>query len=175
MFKLLLIALFIPLQCFAISEEYLTNLVIQGDILEINLKDKQANLQGNIKIESDSLSITADGMSITFIQNSQTNELKNLIDNTDKIERFRLYVNKGYIKASLKTHEKTYQLKCKEIIGNIHDKQIIISDTTIYDGMNHIVGEKVTYDMHSKQLSVKSNQNNKVKISIKDNGSQKIK
>ena len=175
MFKLLLIALFIPLQCFAVSEDYLKNLIIQADTLEINLKDKQANLMGNVKVESDLLSVIADGMSVTFIQNSQTNELKSLINNTDKIERFRIYIDKGYIAASLKTHDKTYQLKCKEIIGNMVDKKILISDATINDGINNIVGENITYDMNSKQLSIKSNQNNKVRISIKKNGSQEIK
>jgi lipopolysaccharide transport protein LptA len=164
-----------PLQCSAASEDYLENLTIQADSLEINLKDKQANLKGNIKVESDSLSATADGISIIFIQNSQTNEMQNLMNNTDKIDKFRLYVDKGYITASIKKNAITYHLKCKEIIGNMSDKKIIISDATIYDGMNNIVGEKIIYDMNSKQLSVKSNQNNKVRISIKKNGSKEIK
>ena len=164
-----------PLQCSAASEDYLENLTIQADSLEINLKDKQANLKGNIKVESDSLSAAADGISIIFIQNSQTNEMQNLMNNTDKIDKFRLYVDKGYIAASIKKNAITYHLKCKEIIGNMSDKKIIISDATIYDGINNIVGEKIIYDMNSKQLSVKSNQNNKVRISIKKNGSKEIK
>ena len=158
-----------------VDEDYLKNLVIQADTLEINLKDKQAKLNGNMKIESDVLSIDADGILITFAETPKSNELKNLLSNTDKIQTFKVFVDKGYIKASLKTKEKTYKLKCKDIAGDIIDKKIIISDATIYDGTNNIVGEKIIYDMNSKQLSVKSNSNNKVRISIKGDGSKEIK
>ncbi len=175
MYKFFLIILLIPLQCFAVDEDYLKNLVIQADTLEINLKDKQAKLNGNMKIESDVLSIDADGILITFAETPKSNELKNLLSNTDKIQTFKVFVDKGYIKASLKTKEKTYKLKCKDIAGDIIDKKIIISDATIYDGTNNIVGEKIIYDMNSKQLSVKSNSNNKVRISIKGDGSKEIK
>ena len=174
-YKFFLIILLIPLQCFAVDEGYLKNLIIQADTLEINLKDKQAKLNGNMKIESDALSVDADGILITFAETPKSNELKNLLSNTDKIETFKVFVDKGYIKASLKIKEKKYKLKCKDIAGNMIDKKIIISDATIHDGMNNIIGEKIIYDMNSKQLSVKSNSNNKVRISIKGDGSEEIK
>ena len=158
----LLLLMQIPID--ASSEDFTNNLVIQSDAFEMSLNDRKAYLTGGVKIDSDNVSVRADGMEVIFIDDSK--EVKNLLDDINNIKTARIFVEKGYVKASVGK----YKIECKEIIGNMSDKKIVMMSAKMTDGHNKMSGDKITYDMISQKLSVTSNKNNKVRISIKEDG-----
>ncbi len=158
----LLLLLQLPLDVF--SEDFTNNLVIQSDAFEMSLNDRKAYLIGNVKIDSDEISVRADGVELIFIDDSK--EVKNLLDDISNIKTVRMFVEKGHVKASVGK----YKIECKEIIRNMSDKKIVMISARMTDGYNKMSGDKITYDLTSQKLSVTSNKNNKVRISIKEDG-----
>jgi lipopolysaccharide transport protein LptA len=161
-YKILVLALLLPLHSFA--GDFTSNLIIQSDKFEMSLSDRKAYLTGNVKIDSDEISVRADGVELTLANDNQ--EMKSLLSDINNIKSARIFVEKDYVKASVGK----YKIECKEITGNMADKRIVMKSAKITDGKNQMSGDKITYDMDSQSLSVTSNQNNKVKISIKEDG-----
>ena len=161
-YKILVLAVLLPLHSFA--GDFTRNLVIQSDEFKMSLSDRKAYLTGNVKIDSDEISVMADGVELTLANDNQ--EMQNLLNDINNIRSARIFVNKEFVKASVGK----YRIECKEITGNTLDKRIVMKSAKITDGKNQMSGDKITYDMDSQSLSVTSNQNNKVKISIKEDG-----
>lgn len=163
-FLILYLLLLLQLPLDALSEDFTNNLVIQSDSFEMSLNDRKAYLNGNVRIDSDEISVRADGAELTFEKNNQ--EIKDILSDVNNIKTARIFVEKGYVQASAGK----YKISCKEIIGNMSEKKIIMIAAKMTDGINNMSGDKITYDLNSQRLSVTSNKNNKVRISIKEDG-----
>lgn len=178
MLRILFACLFIPLiplVSFALHDEVMRDLVVQADKLEMNLKDNKAYLKGNVKVDSDAISIKAGGVEVVFSKSNSSDDMQNLLADLDKISSFRIYSDGQKIDASLDTKGIHYSLVCEEILGDLIGGKIYIHKANLKQDKNEFVGDKITYDMNSKQLMATSNSKRRVKISIQGNGSKTLK
>lgn len=140
------------------------SLTIDSDKLSVNLKEKNATFTGNVKINDDKLDFIADVVEV--ILDEKSNDLS-------KVKSATAYMNKGELRGSIKSDNTTYNFLAKKVEIDLITNQVIIDDASLEDGVSHIKGDKIIYDMKTDVVSASADKGNKVKISI-SNGSKKV-
>lgn len=155
MYKFILLFLFTFVKITFAANTIMKNLTIESNSMEV--KKESAVLSGNVKIVSDTLNFTADILEIAGNQS---------LHSWQNIQKITAYMKNGDIYGTLKTKQSSYNMKCKRIEAT--STVITILNAELSDGRNELFGEKITYDIQSQQLTIVGNEQNKVRLLIKN-------